>query len=147
MMEKQIRMKVKGKLMRTNLIELQKTTVIICFMILFTLSFQNCSVKETTYQKVENAEHVVVYYEEGKFLGWPANNGAWSADGVNMLVGFIHGDYKLTKGNHNIGGNQKNWLARSSDMGQTWKGYDPDNFVGDFGEGNFLWHLPLLFFL
>ncbi len=125
--------------MKTNLIQLLKITLIKCFIILFILHFQNSNaqtgnVNETNYQEVENAEHIVVYYEEGKFLGWPANNGAWSADGVNMLVGFTHGDYELIQNNHNIGGNQLSWLARSTDMGQTWEGYDPANYVGDFGE-------------
>ena len=131
-------MKANDKLMKTNLIQLLKITVIKCFIILFILHFNNSkaqsvSVKETNYQRVENAEHIVVFYEEGKFLGWPANNGAWSADGVNMLVGFTHGDYELNKNDHNIGGNQVSWLARSTDMGQTWKGYDPVDYVGDFG--------------
>lgn len=125
--------------MKSNLIQLLKITVKKFFIFLFILNFQNAkaqtsSVQETSHQKVENAEHVVVYYEEGKFLGWPANNGAWSADGVNMLVGFTHGDYKLIKDNHNIGGNQVSWLARSTDMGKTWQGYDPVNYVGDFGK-------------
>lgn len=117
----------------------QTITVTHCLSILFILCFHNLkaqtnSIKETNYQKVENAEHVVVYYERDKFLGWPANNGAWSADGVNMLVGFTHGDYQLIKDNHNVGGNQTSWLARSTDMGQTWKGYDPEGYVGDFGK-------------
>lgn len=125
--------------MKTNPFQLQKITVINCFMVLFILNFQDSkaqtgNIKESDYQKVENAEHVVVYHEEGKFLGWPANNGAWSADGVNMLVGFTRGDYELIKDNHNIGGNRVSWLARSTDMGQTWKGYDPVNYVGDFGD-------------
>ncbi len=125
--------------MKTNPFELQNITVINCFMVLFILNFQDSkaqtgNIKESDYQKVENAEHVVVYHEEGKFLGWPANNGAWSADGVNMLVGFTRGDYELIKDNHNIGGNRVSWLARSTDMGQTWKGYDPVNYVGDFGD-------------
>ena len=112
--------------MKTILIQLLKITLIKCFIILFILHFQNSnaqtdSVNETKYQKVENAEHIVVYYEEDKFLGWPANNGEWSADGVNMLVGFTHGDYELIQNNHNIGGNQLSWLARSTDMGQTWE--------------------------
>src|SRR5699024_5235070 len=59
---------------------------------------------------------------------------AWSADGVNMLVGFTHGDYELIIDNHNIGGNQVSWLARSTDMGQNWEAYDPDGYVGDFGK-------------
>jgi hypothetical protein len=29
--------------------------------------------------QTKNAEHIVVHHEEGKFLGWPANNGAWTA--------------------------------------------------------------------
>lgn len=125
--------------MKTNPFQLQNITVINCFMVLFILNFQDSkaqtgNIKESDYQKVENAEHVVVYHEEGKFLGWPANNGAWSADGVNMLVGFTRGDYELIKDNHNIGGNRVSWLARSADMGQTWKGYDPVNYVGDFGD-------------
>ncbi|MBY5959794.1 glycoside hydrolase [Membranicola marinus] len=85
-------------------------------------------------QRIENAEHVVVYQENDKFLGWPANNGAWSADGVNMLVGFTHGDYELIIDNHNIGGNRRSWLARSTDMGKTWQGFDPEGYVGDFGQ-------------
>ena len=132
-------MKAKGKLMITNSIKMVKFAVTTCFMILIILNFQcsnaqTSSGKESNYQSVENAEHVVVYHEEGKFLGWPANNGAWSADGVNMLVGFTHGDYKLIIDNHNIGGNQVSWLARSTDMGQTWEGYDPIDYVGDFGK-------------
>ncbi len=139
MMKNTQRIKAEDKRMKTNLIHLLKTTVIKCFMILFILNFQNSnaqtsSVKETNYQRVENAKHVVVYSEKDKFLGWPANNGAWSADGVNMLVGFTHGDYKLLQGKHNVGGNQKSWLAQSTDMGQTWVGYDPDYYVGDFGK-------------
>jgi hypothetical protein len=83
-------------------------------------------------ERVRDAKHIVVYAEKGKFMGWPANNGAWTADGVTMLVGFTHGDYKLGKG-HNIGENQKSWLARSRDMGETWEGFDPDGYVGDVG--------------
>tara|TARA_R110002124_G_scaffold286927_4_gene469289 strand:- start:5202 stop:6488 length:1287 start_codon:yes stop_codon:yes gene_type:complete len=109
------------------------------FVMLFLLHFQTLiaqtnGVNPSNYQQVQNAEHVVVYQEEDKFLGWPANNGAWSADGVNMLVGFTRGDYELIKDNHNIGGNQESWLARSTDMGKTWEGYDPKNYVGDFGK-------------
>ncbi|PZX58218.1 BNR repeat protein [Algoriphagus ratkowskyi] len=125
--------------MKTNLIIRLKISSIACFMILFFFCIQNSiaqtrSAKEINYQRVENAEHIVVYQEEDKFLGWPANNGAWSADGVNMLVGFTRGDYELIIDNHNIGGNQESWLARSSDMGQTWEGFNPDNYVGDFGK-------------
>src|SRR5690606_21052700 len=125
--------------MKANRTQLLKIAATKCFIILFVMNFQcsnpqKTSGDETSYEKVENAEHVVVYYEKDKFLGWPANNGAWSADGVNMLVGFTHGDYELIEGNHNIGGNQVSWLARSTDMGKTWEGYDPVDYVGDFGK-------------
>lgn len=115
-------------------IALTKCSLILIFLNSHDTRAQAGTVTETQHQKVENAEHIVVYHEAGKFLGWPANNGAWSADGVNMLVGFTHGDYKLIKDNHNIGGNQLSWLARSTDMGQTWEGYDPVDYVGDFGK-------------
>ena len=108
-----------------------KRSLIIIAVIFLVASGRN--VFAQNYQKIENAEHLVVYQEDGKFLGWPANNGAWTADGVNMLVGFTHGDYLLRRG-HNIGENQVSWLARSTDMGQTWKAYNPVDYVGDFGE-------------
>ncbi len=121
-------------MMNLILNQVYSTTLVKCLLILFIINSQNLRAQTSSvnYQKVKNAKHVVVYYEKGKFLGWPANNGAWSADGVNMLVGFTHGDYKLIKDNHNIGGNQKSWLARSTDMGRTWSGFDPENYVGDF---------------
>ncbi len=132
-------MKTKDKSMKKDHINRLKITLIKFLTFLFILNIHNAqaqtgSAKETQLQKVKNAKHVIVYQEKGKFLGWPANNGAWSADGVNMLVGFTHGDYKLIKDNHNIGGNQISWLGRSTDMGKTWQGYDPLNYVGDFGK-------------
>ncbi len=84
------------------------------------------------FDTVEDARHVTVYQEKGHFAGWPANNGAWIFEGDEMLVCFTRGDYEL-RGGHNIGGNQKTWLARSTDGGETWKAYDPEGFVGDFG--------------
>ncbi len=88
---------------------------------------------KNTYPRVENAQHIIVYQEDGKFLGWPANEGAWTADGVNMLVGFAYGEYQLNKNHHNITGRVSRWLARSTDMGLTWTAWDPDGYVGDFG--------------
>ncbi len=82
---------------------------------------------------VKNAEQVIVFYQKGKFGGWPANNGAFVFDGDEMLAGFTVGDYKLTKNGHNIVEPYYSWLARSTDGGETWKAWDPDNYVGDFG--------------
>ncbi len=80
-------------------------------------------------------EHIVVYQEDGRFAGWPANNGAWIFDNDEILVGFTEGPYELNEG-HNIGPKeeQRSWLARSQDGGHTWHAYDPEGYVGDFGK-------------
>ena len=81
---------------------------------------------------VKDAKQVIVYYEKNRFGGWPANNGAWIFSGDELLVGFKEGPYELKQYNHNIGEPSAHWLARSTDGGETWSAYDPDNFVGDF---------------
>lgn len=83
----------------------------------------------------ENPKHPIIYQKEGRFAGWPANNGAWIFDGDSLLVGFTEGDYLLLEGKHNIGPveTQTSWLARSMDGGETWEAYNPDGYVGDFG--------------
>ncbi len=77
--------------------------------------------------------HVIVCHQQGRFCGWPANNGVW-AWGNEILVGFHQGDYVPKDCGHSIGGNSKNLLARSLDGGETWSVEDPDNFVGDGGK-------------
>jgi len=77
-------------------------------------------------------KHVVVYQQDGRFAGWPANNGAWKFDDDSMLVGFTEAPYELQDG-HNIGHPQKSWLARSTDGGESWTAYDPEHYVGDLG--------------
>ena len=43
----------------------------------------------STYAEIpKDIEHVVVYQEDGKVAGWPANNGAWIFDGDELLVGL-----------------------------------------------------------
>ena len=81
-----------------------------------------------------NMKHIIVYQEDGKFAGWPANNGAWQFEGDDILVGFTRGDYHLNDG-HNIGPEetQLSWVARSTDGGNHWDAYNPPNYVGDFG--------------
>ena len=46
-------------------------------------------------------KHVTVYYEKGRFGGWPANNGIWSW-GNEILVGLINGIYKAKELHHSI---------------------------------------------
>ena len=83
--------------------------------------------------KQDFPDQAIVYHQEGRFGGWPANNGAWIFDNDEILVGFIEAPYVLQKG-HNIGNPQNNWLARSKDGGESWEAWDPENYVGDFGE-------------
>ena len=77
-------------------------------------------------------QHVIVYGEKGRFAGWPANNGVWSWDGREIVVGFTVGGLEEQKG-HNILTPYINMLARSLDGGDTWTSERPDNFVGTGG--------------
>jgi len=81
-------------------------------------------------------QNVFVYYEPGRFAGWPANNGIWIW-GNEILVGFELGYHDADSGGgHAIRRDkpQLNVLARSLDGGETWTVEDPDNFIGDGGE-------------
>jgi hypothetical protein len=65
--------------------------------------------------------HVTVYYEPGRFGGWPANHGIWIWDN-EILVGFSRGWYKDLGERHNIDREkpEEHLLARSLDGGETW---------------------------
>jgi hypothetical protein len=70
----------------------------------------------------DDAVHVKVYYEKGRFGGWPANHGIWSW-GNEILVGYSRGYYKdLGPTRHHIDREKPEqfWLARSMDGGMTW---------------------------
>jgi len=66
-------------------------------------------------------EHVEVYYEPGRYGGWPANHGIWSW-GDEILVGFTRGYYKDRGPHHHIDPDRptESGLARSLDGGRTW---------------------------
>ena len=69
-----------------------------------------------------DAEHRVVYFEQGRFAGWPANHGIWSW-GNEILVGFALGTHKdVEGGGHSIDRDAPthHMLARSLDGGETW---------------------------
>jgi hypothetical protein len=71
---------------------------------------------------VPEVEHVTVFYEEGRFGGWPANNGIWNW-GDEILVGFSIGYYKDLGDHHHIDREavERSYLARSMDGGHTWE--------------------------
>lgn len=69
-----------------------------------------------------SAEHRIVFREDGRFGGWPANNGAW-AWGDEIAVAFGAGWVKEQPGDRH----QLDWdkplvpaIARSFDGGETW---------------------------
>ncbi len=65
--------------------------------------------------------HVIVYREEGRFAGWPANHGIWSW-GDEILVGFSRGTDQDRGQFHHINHDRPEefLLARSLDGGATW---------------------------
>jgi hypothetical protein len=80
--------------------------------------------------KEENpVNHAVVHGAPGLFAGWPANNGAWSWDGREILVGFTAGAHAELPG-HNIREPYRSCLARSLDQGETWTVEEPHPFAG-----------------
>lgn len=112
-------------------------TVILFFLALTSfLMVNSCSQEKvkSNYQHVKDAKQVIVYAKEGRYAAWPANNGAFIFEGDEMLVGFTEGTYEVHKGTHNIGKPYSSWLARSTDRGETWQAYNPENFVGDLGD-------------
>ena len=70
--------------------------------------------------------HTTVYYEPGRFGGWPANHGIWSW-GDEILVGFSRGYYQDRGDSHHIDHDrpEEHCLARSHDGGETWKIENP----------------------
>lgn len=66
-------------------------------------------------------KHVVVYAEEGRFAGWPANHGAWQW-GDELVVGFELGYFRRSEEGHAIDYERpaEHVLARSLDGGETW---------------------------
>ena len=67
-------------------------------------------------------EHGVIFFEEDRFAGWPANLGMWSW-GDEIVCGFVVGHYKKNpRGGHDIDSSRGSVkrLARSLDGGHTW---------------------------
>ena len=81
--------------------------------VLIVLIFCSLASAETT--------DVIVYQEEGKFCGWPANEGVWSW-GDEILVGFNIGDYLYNSNGHSFDPDVQlsTVQARSVDGGLTW---------------------------
>ena len=85
-----------------------------------------------------DVRHVKVYYEPGRYGGWPANNGIWIW-GNEIVVGFSKAYYKNMGIKHNIDREKEeiHVLARSKDGGENWSIEDPAQHgllpVAEFG--------------
>ena len=66
-------------------------------------------------------QHEIVFGEDDKYGGWPANHGIWTW-GDEILVGFVEASYKASnKGLHSYDiSTARNKYARSFDGGVTW---------------------------
>jgi hypothetical protein len=74
------------------------------------------------------ARQVTVYFQSGRFGGWPANHGIWIWDN-EIVVGFSLGYYQdRGPGLHAIdhARPERHVLARSRDGGETWTVEDPE---------------------
>ncbi|MHC4742675.1 MAG: sialidase family protein [Planctomycetota bacterium] len=73
---------------------------------------------------IKNARHSKVFYEKGRFAGWPANNGIWQW-GNEILAGFSLGYLAPAEkgGLHQIDPERPRsiMLTRSLDGGETWQ--------------------------
>ncbi|QDU78656.1 BNR/Asp-box repeat protein [Polystyrenella longa] len=82
------------------------------------LSFSSASL----FAQDRDIKNVVVFQQEGRFAGWPANFGIWSW-GDEILVGFTDGVYlKNPTGGHDVSRDEPSITrqARSLDGGETW---------------------------
>ncbi len=88
-------------------------------------------------------EHPTVFYEDGKFGGWPANHGVWSW-GNEILVGFEIGYFKDNPTGHDIDYSKptEHVLARSLDGGKTWKIERPEGLKPP--QGTMVADLPVI---
>ncbi len=87
--------------------------------ILVLTSFHHKSRKDNIEIKAA-IQHGIIYYKDGGYAGWPANNGIWSW-GNEILVGFVAAPHKDIKNGHTYDKTfAKNKYARSIDGGQNW---------------------------
>jgi hypothetical protein len=82
----------------------------------------------------DGMKNVIVYAEEGKFCGWPANNGVMIWDDKEIVVGFSLLDFVIADGHNADRDSIRSVVCRSMDGGETWTMEDPKNYVGDGDE-------------
>lgn len=96
--------------------------LLLCLTIGFSVSCaENKFSESSVYEKADyTIQHIIVYQKDGRFAGWPANNGAWNW-GDEILVGFVEAAHHETEGFHTYDRETtRNKYARSLDGGLTW---------------------------
>lgn len=100
-----------------------KNTRYLLFVLIF-FGFTNTSISQigdfSTPDNSQSISHSKVFYEEGKFAGWPANNGIWNW-GDEILVGFVVADHMERTGHTYDSSTSRYKYARSLDGGKTWE--------------------------
>jgi hypothetical protein len=113
---------------------------LVAFSCIGLLSFNSGQISDQEYDM--GIKHGIVYYEEGKYAGWPANHGIWTWDN-EILVGFIEASYADRPGFHtydprtsmvkyarSMDGGIKWTIENAYERGQTGTGAD-HRFMGD----------------
>jgi hypothetical protein len=96
------------------------TYLILTVLLIFFSFFIGVCDQEEFHQVEKGIQHIKVYYQEGRFAGWPANNSIWNW-GDEILVGFIEGEFMESAGFHTYNRESaRNKYARSLNGGQTW---------------------------
>jgi predicted neuraminidase len=92
----------------------------------------------------DQVRHLKVYYEPGRYGGWPANHGIWSWDN-EILVGFCAAYFEGHEGFHAIDSRkpEHHILARSMDGGETWELEYPEEQKALLPRGAMLFGTPL----
>lgn len=102
-------------------IKLYKSTSFFSLMLLFIFVSCNSNNDRASEYLGSGVEHIKVYYDDGRFAGWPANNGIWNW-GDEILVGFVEAEHYETEGFHTYNRETaRNKYARSTDGGLTWE--------------------------
>ena len=95
----------------------------LCFALTIAITYPVVSLAKDPAVVIEDARHLKVFFEKGRFAGWPANNGIWQW-GNEILAGFSLGYLAPPdkQGLHQIDPDRPrtSMLARSMDAGQTW---------------------------
>lgn len=105
------------------------------FSLLFPFSIVKRSKEDGKMSTYSNARHIKVFYEAGRYAGWPANYGIWSW-GNEIVVGFTVGYFKNVTGLHKRDRDRRfiPMQARSLDGGESWEvQVTPCKLPGDKG--------------